>query len=57
MATNQSNAMLTGLGGLGSSLIAGGTGPNSALSGLYGLGSKGYDALSNWYQGLGATPV
>jgi hypothetical protein len=46
MQTNQSNAMLNGLGGLGSSLIAGGTGAGSALGGLYSLGSKGYDWLS-----------
>ena len=52
MAQNQSNAWLNGLGGLGQSLIAGGTGPNSALGGLSSLGSKGYDALSNWYAGL-----
>jgi hypothetical protein len=46
MDTNQRNAMLNGLGGLGSSLIAGGTGAGSALGGLYSLGSKGYDWLS-----------
>ena len=52
MAQNQSNAWLNGLGGLGQSLIAGGTGPNSALGGLSSLGSQGYDALSKWYAGL-----
>ena len=52
MAQNQSNAWLNGLGGVGQSLIAGGTGPNSALGGLSSLGSKGYDALSKWYAGL-----
>ena len=60
MQTNQSNAMLNGLGGLGSSLIAGGTGSGSALGGLIGLGQSAYNALptslaiSNWYQGLTA---
>jgi hypothetical protein len=58
MDTNQRNAILTGLGGVGQSLIAGGTGDNSALSGLYNLGMKGYNALptssgiSGWLQGL-----
>ena len=49
MAQNQSNAWLNGLGGLGQSLIAGGTGPNSAASGLYNLGSKGYDWLTGQF--------
>ena len=35
MATNQKNSMLSGLGGLGSSLIQGGTGKNSVLGGMY----------------------
>jgi hypothetical protein len=52
LQTNQNNAMLNGLGGLGSSLIAGGTGAGSVLGGLYNLGNKGVDALSTWYQGL-----
>jgi hypothetical protein len=43
----QRSAMLGGLAGLGSSAILGGTGPNSALGGLYGLGSKGLEALGN----------
>jgi len=45
LATNQSNAMLNGLGGLGSSLISGGTGKGSVLGGMY-----------DWYTGLGSTP-
>jgi hypothetical protein len=58
LQTNQSNAMLNGLGGLSSSLIAGGTGPNSVLGGLYSLCQSAYNALptssgvSNWLQGL-----
>ena len=48
MDVNQRNAMLNGLGGVGSSLIQGGTGAGSVLGGLYNLGSKGYD----WLQGL-----
>jgi hypothetical protein len=43
----QRSAMLGGLAGLGSSAILGGTGPNSALGGLYNLGSKGLEALGN----------
>jgi hypothetical protein len=54
LATNQSNAMLNGLGGLGSSLIAGGTGAGSALGGLYNLGNQGYNGITNWLQGLTA---
>jgi len=41
----QKQATLSGLTGLGASAILGGTGPNSALGGLYNLGSKGLDAL------------
>jgi hypothetical protein len=58
MQTNQSNAMLNGLGGLGQSLIQGGTGAGSALGGLIGLGKDAYGALptsagiTNWLQGL-----
>jgi hypothetical protein len=50
--------MLGGLAGLGSSAILGGTGPNSALGGLYGLGSKGLEALGNtslWSSLFGGT--
>jgi hypothetical protein len=54
LATNQSNAMLNGLGGLGSSLIAGGTGTGSVLGGLGGLGQQGYNGITNWLQGLTA---
>ena len=58
MQTNQSNAMLTGLGGLGQSLIQGGTGAGSVAGGLIGLGKDAYGALptssgiTNWLQGL-----
>jgi hypothetical protein len=41
----QRSSMLGGLTGLGASAILGGTGPNSALGGLYNLGSKGLDAI------------
>jgi hypothetical protein len=41
----QKQATLSGLTGLGASAILGGTGPNSALGGLYNLGSKGLDAI------------
>ena len=43
----QRSSLLGGLAGLGSSAILGGTGPNSALGGLYGLSSKGLEALGN----------
>ena len=52
----QRSSMLGGLTGLGASAILGGTGPNSALGGLYNLGSKGLDALGNsslWNQLFG----
>jgi len=49
MDVNQRNAMLNGLGGVGSSLIQGGTGAGSALGGLYNLGSKGYDWLTGQF--------
>jgi hypothetical protein len=54
----QKSAMLSGLAGLGSSAILGGTGANSALGGLYGLGSKGLEALGNtslWNSLFGGT--
>ena len=60
MDTNQRNAMLTGIGGLGQSLLQGGTGAGSALGGLYSLGKDAYGALptsagiTNWLQGLSA---
>lgn len=41
----QRSSMLSGLTGLGASAILGGTGSNSALGGLYNLGSKGLDAI------------
>jgi hypothetical protein len=43
----QRSAMLSGLAGLGSSAILGGTGANSALGGLLGLGNQGLTALGN----------
>ena len=43
----QRSSLLSGLAGLGSSAILGGTGPNSALGGLLGLGASGANALSN----------
>jgi hypothetical protein len=43
----QKQATLSGLTGLGASAILGGTGPNSALGGLYNLGSKGLTGLGN----------
>lgn len=58
MDVNQRNEMLNGLGGLGSSLISGGTGKGSVLGGIYDLGKDAYGALptssavSNWLQGL-----
>ena len=54
----QRSSLLSGLAGLGSSAILGGTGPNSALGGLYGLGSKGLEALGNtslWNSLFGGT--
>jgi len=57
MQTNQSNAMLNGLGGLGSSLIAGGTGAGSVLGGLYGLGKDAYGGISSWLNGTPAVGV
>jgi hypothetical protein len=55
----QKQATLSGLTGLGASAILGGTGPNSALGGLYNLGSKGFDAIGNsglWNQLFGTGP-
>ena len=52
----QRSSLLSGLAGLGSSAILGGTGPNSALGGLLGLGASGANALSNsslWSQLFG----
>jgi len=52
----QKQATLSGLTGLGASAILGGTGPNSALGGLYNLGSKGLDAIGGsglWNQLFG----
>ena len=52
----QRSSMLGGLTGLGASAILGGTGPNSALGGLYNLGSKGLDAIGGsglWNQLFG----
>jgi len=52
----QRSSMLGGLTGLGASAILGGTGPNSALGGLYNLGSKGLTSLGNsslWNQLFG----
>jgi hypothetical protein len=43
----QKSAQLSGLMGLGSSAILGGTGANSALGGLLGLGNQGLTALGN----------
>jgi hypothetical protein len=43
----QRSSLLSGLAGLGSSAILGGTGANSALGGLLGLGASGANALSN----------
>jgi hypothetical protein len=54
----QRSSLLSTLGGLGSSAILGGTGANSALGGLYGLGSKGLDALGGsglWNSLFGGT--
>ena len=58
MDLNQRNAMYNTAGGIANSLVSGGTGPNSALGGLYSLGKDAYGALptssavSNWLQGL-----
>jgi len=52
----QRSSLLSTLGGLGSSAILGGTGPNSALGGLLGLGNQGLTALGNsslWSQLFG----
>ena len=43
----QRSSLLSGLAGLGSSAILGGTGANSALGGLLGLGASGANALTN----------
>jgi len=43
----QRSSLLSGLAGLGSSAILGGTGANSALGGLLGLGTAGANALGN----------
>ena len=54
----QRSSLLSGLAGLGSSAILGGTGANSALGGLLGLGSKGLEALGNtslWNSLFGGT--
>jgi hypothetical protein len=54
----QRSSLLSGLAGLGSSAILGGTGANSALGGLLGLGASGANALSNsglWSSLFGGT--
>jgi hypothetical protein len=43
----QRSSLISGLAGLGSSAILGGTGANSALGGLLGLGSSGLSGLTN----------
>jgi hypothetical protein len=43
----QRSSLLSGLAGLGSSAILGGTGANSALGGLLGLGASGLSGLTN----------
>jgi len=43
----QRSSLLSGLAGLGSSAILGGTGQNSALGGLLGLGASGANAVGN----------
>jgi hypothetical protein len=56
----QRSSLLGGLAGLGSSAILGGTGPNSALGGLYNLGSKGLDAIGGsglWNSLFGTGPA
>jgi hypothetical protein len=56
----QKSAQLSGLMGLGSSAILGGTGQNSALGGLYNLGSKGLDAIGGsglWNSLFGTGPA
>jgi len=52
----QRSSLLSGLAGLGSSAILGGTGQNSALGGLLGLGASGANAIGNsslWTQLFG----
>ena len=52
----QRSSLLSGLAGLGSSAILGGTGANSALGGLLGLGASGANAIGNsslWSQLFG----
>lgn len=54
----QRSSLLSGLAGLGSSAILGGTGANSALGGLLGLGASGANALTNsglWSSLFGGT--
>jgi hypothetical protein len=56
----QRSSLLGGLAGLGSSAILGGTGQNSALGGLYNLGSKGLDAIGGsglWNSLFGTGPA
>jgi hypothetical protein len=56
----QRSSLLSGLAGLGSSAILGGTGANSALGGLLGLGASGANALTNsslWSSLFGGTPT
>jgi hypothetical protein len=56
----QRSSLLSGLAGLGSSAILGGTGANSALGGLLGLGASGANAIGNsslWSQLFGGTPT
>jgi hypothetical protein len=54
----QRSSLLSGLAGLGSSAILGGTGANSALGGLLGLGASGANAIGNsslWSQLFGGS--
>jgi hypothetical protein len=56
----QRSAQLSGLMGLGSSAILGGTGANSTLGGLYNLGAKGLDAIGGtglWNSLFGTGPA
>jgi hypothetical protein len=56
----QRSSLISGLAGLGSSAILGGTGANSALGGLLGLGASGANAIGNsslWSQLFGGTPT
>jgi hypothetical protein len=56
----QRSSLISGLAGLGSSAILGGTGPNSALGGLLGLGTQGANALTNsslWSSLFGTGPA